>query len=355
MKIILAIDSFKGCLTSEEIEETFYDKLISKGHEVTSVPMSDGGEGMLEAFIKALEGNKEKVIVHDPLMRKVKAEYGITKSGTAIIETAKACGITLIKPKERNPLKATTYGVGEMIADAIKKGCREFIVGLGGSATCDTGTGMLKSLAEQFTNTGNIYELKNNRIIQECRFILASDVRNPLYGINGAFHVFGPQKGATEEMIEYLDKKAMAFAETSMIIMEKDMSAAPGAGAAGGLGYTFLQFLNANFQSGADLLLDLVDFDKVIAEADLIITGEGRADKQTLMGKLPERVLNRAKMHNIPVWLVTGKSSNKEELRSAGFEKVEDITPEEMDLTEAIKPQKAKENIIKWIAGQTVL
>lgn len=352
MKIILAIDSFKECLTSEEVEKTFSDILTYKGHKTISIPMSDGGEGMLNAFTSALHGKIVKTETHNPLMKPITAEYGIANGDTAIIETAKACGLTLINSEERNPLITTTYGVGEMIADAIRKKCRNFIIGLGGSATSDAGIGMLKALAEQFTTKGNIKDLKDNPDILQCNFILASDVRNPLYGENGAANIFGRQKGATKEMIEELDNRTKAFADFSFRLIGKDMSNVPGSGAAGGLGYAFMQYFNTEIRSGADFLLDLIDFDKIIDNADLIITGEGHADRQTLMGKLPERILKRARRRDIPIWLIAGKTNNTKELLEAGFDKVESITPEEMDINEAIKPENAKNNITIWIENQ---
>ena len=201
MKIILAIDSFKGCLTSEEVETIFSQALSSRGMTVRSLPMSDGGEGMLEAFISALHGKIIQAEVHDPLMRPILASYGIAPDGTAVIETAKACGLTLMTAEERNPLVATTYGVGELIAHALHQGCKKFIIGLGGSGTSDAGRGMLRALTDIFAPHGTIDDVLTNHTAG-CQFTLASDVRNPLYGKEGAAFTFGPQKGATPEMVE---------------------------------------------------------------------------------------------------------------------------------------------------------
>lgn len=198
MKIILAIDSFKGCLTSEEVETIFSQALSSRGITVRSLPMSDGGEGMLEAFISALHGKIIQTEVHDPLMRPILASYGIAPDGTAVIETAKACGLTLMTAEERNPLVATTYGVGELIAHALHQGCKKFIIGLGGSGTSDAGRGMLRALTDIFAPHGTIDDVLTNHTAG-CQFTLASDVRNPLYGKEGAAFTFGPQKGATPE------------------------------------------------------------------------------------------------------------------------------------------------------------
>lgn len=338
MKIILATDSFKGCLSSGEVENTISTSCPDRDTEFVSIPMSDGGEGMLQAFISALHGRIIETTVHDPLMRPVTAAYGITPDGTAIIESAQACGLTLMSPEERNPMTATTYGVGELITDAIHNNCRNFIIGLGGSGTSDSGKGMLKAITDSFPSE-----------MPHCRFTIASDVRNPLFGPQGAAYTFAPQKGATPEMVKELDRRAQLFAEESARIMHKDTSMLPGAGAAGGLGYAFMQYFNATFRSGADLLLDLINFDSLITGADLVITGEGHADSQTLMGKLPERILHRTLPHHIPVWLIAGRVSQSEALISAGFAEVHSITPDSMPTEEAIKPEIAKENIRRWV------
>lgn len=348
MHIILAIDSFKGCLTSEEVEAIFAQALTARGATVRSLPMSDGGEGMLEAFISALHGQIVPAEVHDPLMRPLLASYGIAPDGTAVIETAKACGLTLMTPEEHNPLIATTYGVGELIAHALRRGCKRFIIGLGGSGTSDAGKGMLQALTDSFAPHGTIHDVLS-RETAGCQFTLASDVRNPLCGKEGAAFIFAPQKGATPQMVEELDRRARQFADSSARLMGKDASTQPGAGAAGGLGYAFMQYFNATAQSGADLLLDLTAFDKQLEQADLVITGEGHADRQTLMGKLPERILQRAQKHHVPVWLVAGQTDDAEELIAAGFSRVDKLTPEGMNLQEAIKPETTRQNIFRWI------
>ncbi len=352
MKYILAIDSFKGSLSSADVEDTMAKALIDKGEEVISLPMSDGGEGMLQAFTSALKGKFVEVATHDAMMRRITARYGITEEGTAIIETSESCGLTLMKEEERNPMVATTYGVGEILLHAIRNGCKNFIIGLGGSGTSDAGIGMLKALVENAPQCDNIDDVLKN-VLKDCHFTLACDVRNPLYGENGAAHTFGKQKGATEEMIEKLDNRARRFAEISARHFHHDMSNNPGAGAAGGLGYAFMQYLGATTQSGADLLLDLMEFDKLITDVDIIITGEGKADNQTLMGKLPERVLRRAQLQGKPTWLVAGSISDKSLFLSAGFAKVESITPQDMPLLEAIKPEVARKNILRWVQTTT--
>ena len=348
MHILLALDSFKGCLTSEEVEAAFARALTARGADVSSLPLSDGGEGMQQAFTAALHGQTIEVEVHDPLMRPVTARYGLAPDGTAIIESAQACGLTLIPAAERNPLTATSYGVGELVAHAARRGCRRFIIGLGGSGTSDAGRGMLRGLTDTLAPGGAIDEVIHN-MLGGCRFVLACDVRNPLYGPEGAAHVFAPQKGATPDMVDELDRRARHFAELSARRMGWDASTRPGAGAAGGLGYAFLQYLQATMESGADLLLDLAGFDHLLKHADLVITGEGHADRQTLMGKLPERVMRRARQQGIPVWLIAGQADDAASLLQAGFSRVSSLTPAGMPLEEAIRPETARKNILRWV------
>lgn len=347
MKTILAIDSFKGCMSSSEVEETIAGVLNKNCVETLCLPMSDGGEGMLQAFTSAMSGTLDPVYIHDQMMRRVDAQYGVMPDGTAIIEVAQACGLTLVKEEERNPMRSTTYGVGELLSRAVKRGCRNFIIGLGGTGTSDAGIGMIRALVDIFARGKNFDEALKTEL-GECRFTLASDVDNPLCGKNGAAHVYAPQKGATPEMVEQLDRRARLFAEKSALHFGFDKSNEPGAGAAGGLGYAFMQYLGAEMKSGADLLFDLIGFDDKIKDADLIITGEGSADRQTLMGKLPQRILMRGKQLGVPVGLVAGGVEDREELLSAGFSFAESITPEGMPLEEAIKKEVAFSNLRRF-------
>ena len=230
-----------------------------------------------------------------------------------------------------------------MIMHAYRRGIRHFIVGLGGSATSDCGIGMLKAMDDDW-----------KKIRRDCTFVIASDVSNPLCGENGAAHVFAPQKGADAAMVEMLDDRARRFAEACKKHFSYDRSEMPGAGAAGGLGYAFLQFFNATFRSGADLLLDALHFDTLVADADLVITGEGHSDRQTLMGKLPQKILQHAKrIQNPPqVWLVSGGISDKPLLLEAGFDRVLAVTPEDLPLEEAMKPEIAKQQLNRMIWKQ---
>lgn len=341
-KIIMACDSYKGCLTSREVNEALGEEVHSLASEIIALEMSDGGEGMLDAFLAALGGERITIHAHDALMRWVEAEYGIA-GNTAIIEIAQTAGLALIEPEQRNPMKATSWGVGEMILHAYRRGIRHFIVGLGGSATSDCGIGMLKAMDDDW-----------KKIREDSTFVLASDVTNPLCGLQGAAHVFAPQKGADAMMVEQLDARALRFAEACAKHFSYDRSEMPGAGAAGGLGYVFLQFFNATFHSGADLLLDAMHFDDLVADADLVITGEGHSDRQTLMGKLPQKVLLRAKSVSTPpeVWLVSGGISDKQLLWDAGFDRVLAVTPQNMPLEEAMKPEVAKKQINRMIWKQ---
>ena len=338
-KIIVAIDSFKGCLTSAEANQAACEGILDRMPEakVVQVPVSDGGEGWLEAFYAAMGGSIIEVNVKDPLMRPIVTQY-LIQGDTAVIEIAKASGLTLLKPEERNPMVATSYGTGQLVVDAIRKGCKHIIVGLGGSATSDCGIGMLDAI-------------HNSQFIihNDVRFTIATDVTNPLCGENGAAHVFAPQKGATHEQVLALDARAKRFAEASAKHLGCDCQNMPGAGAAGGLGYAFLQYMNAECRSGIDLLLDTIHFDDLLQDANLVITGEGSADCQTLMGKLPFGILQRARKQNVPVMLIAGRIADEQLLLDAGFSHVACINPPGIPLEIAMQPDTAKENIRKTV------
>ncbi len=335
-KIIVAIDSFKGCLTSTEANQAASEGILDRMPEakVVQVPVSDGGEGWLEAFRAEIGGEIVEVNVKDPLMRPIVAQY-LIQGDTAVIEIAKASGLTLLKPEERNPMVATSYGTGQLVVDAIRRGCKHIIVGLGGSATSDCGIGMLEAI--------------ENADYKDVRFTIATDVTNPLCGENGAAHIFGPQKGATPEMVEALDARAKHFAEASTKHLGRDCQNMAGAGAAGGLGYAFLQYMNAECRSGIDLLLDTIHFDDLLQDANLVITGEGSADRQTLMGKLPFGILQRARKQNVPVMLIAGRIADEQILLDAGFSRVACINPPGIPLDIAMQPDTAKENIRKTV------
>lgn len=336
LKIITAIDSFKGCLSSAEANQTAAEGILSAypHAEVVQIPVSDGGEGWLEAFSQTLGGSTVELTVADPLMRPVRACY-LLRGDTAVVEIAQASGLTLLTSEERNPLRTTSYGTGQLIAHAVKNGATHIIVGLGGSATSDCGRGMLQALQDAFLPTP----------IVNVRFTLASDVTNPLCGPQGAAHIFAPQKGATPEMVTILDEQARQFAEESARKMGYDCQNQPGAGAAGGLGYAFLQYLHAACRPGIQLLLEAIHFDELLKGTSLVITGEGRADAQTLMGKLPSGILKVAQAQGVPTILLAGSVSDKETLLQAGFYRVEGINPPGLPLEEALKKKVAQGNL----------
>ena len=370
-KIIVAIDSFKGCLTSAEANQAACEGILAKMPEakVVQVPVSDGGEGWLEAFQAAMgapspltighlpsgRGEIVEVNVKDPLMRTIVAQY-LIQGDKAVIEIAKASGLTLLSPEERNPMVATSYGTGQLIVDAVRRGCKHIIVGLGGSATSDCGIGMLRAIIDTFSKGGSIPAdaptrslWDDVRELDNVRFTIATDVTNPLCGENGAAYVFAPQKGATHEQVLALDARAKRFAEASAKHLGRDCQNKPGAGAAGGLGYAFLQYMNAECRSGIDLILDTIHFDDLLQNADLVITGEGSANRQTLMGKLPYGILQRARQQNVPVMLIAGRIADKQQLLDAGFSRVACINPPNLQLEIAMQPDTAKENIRKTV------
>ena len=344
-KIIIAIDSFKGCLTSGEANQAAAEGVLARmpDAEVTQVPVSDGGEGWMEAFNAALGGETIVLTVFDPLMRPIVARY-LVKGDTAVIETAQASGLTLLSAEERNPMRTTSYGTGQMVADAVRRGCRNIIVGLGGSATSDCGIGMIRAIIDSFAKHGTWDDVRE---LDSVSFTIATDVTNPLCGEQGAAHVFAPQKGATPEMIVSLDARARRFADISARHFGYDRQYTPGAGAAGGLGYAFMQYMRAECRQGVDLLLDSIRFDEILDGASCVITGEGSADRQTLMGKLPYGILQRAKARSAPVCLIAGRIADRQILLDAGFTRAECINPAGLPPEEAIRPEVAKANIKK--------
>lgn len=363
MRLIIASDSFKGSLPSlgvaDAVEQGFHSHIPDC--EVIKVAIADGGEGTIEAMVATLNGCEIEIDVCDPIHRPIRARYGVVDGGnTAIIELAAASGITLLNISERNPLITSTFGTGEMIADAIKRGCRNFLVCIGGSATNDAGTGLLRALGFRFLDSrgneliGGGEILKSIRTIddsqvcselKECRFEVACDVENPLYGKQGAAYIFAPQKGATPDMVEQLDGGLRNFAQVVKQYNGVDIGDMMGAGAAGGAGGGICALLDAKLKRGVDMILNAINFDKIIAGADLVITGEGRIDCQTLMGKAPSGVLSAAQRAGIPTIAICGYIDWCEELRDSGFRAIEVVTPEGMTIVEAMQPDVARENI----------
>lgn len=363
MRIIVATDSFKGSLSSREVADAFelgvHD--YAPACEVVKVAIADGGEGTAQTLIESLGGEYIDIEVHDPLGRNIVAQYGIVEeSKTSIIELSSASGLTLLKSEERNPLLTSSFGTGEMIADAIRRGCRKFLIGIGGSATNDCGTGLLRALGFRFLdcegNTlvggGEILEkiasIENSQALEalsECEFIVACDVTNPLYGKQGAAYVFAPQKGATATMVEQLDRGLRNFARVAEVFNSVRIGEMSGAGAAGGVGGGLKALLNAKLVRGIDMVLDAIGFEQIIEGCYLVITGEGRIDKQTVMGKAPSGVLAVASKHNIPTIAIGGGIEWCEELHNSGFAEIVAVTPEGMTLEEAMNAKTAKNNI----------
>ena len=323
-KIVVATDSFKGSVSSIEVAEHVEQgiKSIFPACEVVKALIADGGEGTVKALVSSLKGEYVEVCVHDPLMRPVTATYGIIEGGTvAVLEMASASGLPLLRPDERNPLKTTTYGTGEMIADALRRGCRKLLVGIGGSATNDGGVGMLSALGFCFYDKeGN--ELKGGgEILSQIAYMndfclieglkdievkVACDVNNHFSGPNGAAYVYAPQKGADSRMVEELDLGLKHFARVIKSFNGIDVESIPGAGAAGGLGGGFAAFLEAKLMSGIQMVLEAIRFREMIKDADLIITGEGKLDAQTVMGKAPCGILDVAASQGISVIAIGG-------------------------------------------------
>ncbi|MGR1392387.1 glycerate kinase [Streptococcus agalactiae] len=324
MKVVVAIDSLKGSLSSLEAGNAIKESIneVISGADVEVHPLADGGEGTVEALTLGMGGTIETIPVKGPLGEKVHASYGIIpQRQLAIIEMAAAAGITLIATEERNPLHTTTYGVGEMIKDAISKGCRHFIIGIGGSATNDGGAGMLQALGYALLDKDNqeislgaqgladLKSISTDKVIEElkeCDFKIACDVTNPLCGAQGCSSIFGPQKGADEDMITKMDTWLSNYATLATSVSEKADATIEGTGAAGGLGFAFLAFTNATLEPGIDIIQSEINIEKAISEADLVVTGEGRLDGQTVMGKAPIGVAKLAKKYGKKVVAFSG-------------------------------------------------
>ena len=361
-KIVIAIDSFKGCLTSAEAEAACAEGIrqVCPHCHIISVPIADGGEGMLDA-LSVLRGEKIQVRVQGPLKKEVDAHYLILPDKkTAYIEMASASGLTLVPPEKRNPMLTSTYGTGQLMRHAIEHGCRRLVIGLGGSATNDGGMGMLKALGYRLLDCeGNELEGRGKDLDKVCRiddrFVLpvikdvqctaACDVRNPFYGPQGAACIFAPQKGADADKVKILDEGLRNWANIIAHATRQDITSLPGAGAAGGLGGALAAFLKTELRSGIDLLLEANHFAELIKDADWVITGEGKADKQTLMGKVPAGVLRATQQADIPTLLIAGQIENREELLNAGFHRLCAITPSDMPLQQAMRKEMAETNL----------
>ena len=374
MKIVIAPDSFKGSLTALEAANAIEEglKRFFPEAEIIKVPMADGGEGTVQSLVDATGGRIVKRIVTGPLGDKVEAQFGILGDGrTAVIEMASASGLPLVPPDKRNPMVTTTYGMGELIKAALDMGCRKFIIGIGGSATNDGGGGMAQALGVKLLDKeGNDIPfgggglLKLDRIdistldprIAESEIVVACDVDNPLTGPRGAARVYSPQKGATPDMVEILDKALEHFAEVVKRDLGRDIKDVPGAGAAGGLGAGLMAFLNARLQLGVDIVIEATGLEEKVKGADLVITGEGGIDSQTIYGKTPIGVTKVAKKFGIPVLAVAGGiSDDASVVYEHGIDGLMSIIPRPMTLDEAMAQGKkllsdAAERIARLIA-----
>lgn len=356
MKIVIAPDSYKGSLTALEVANSMEKgvKRVFKDSVVEKIPMADGGEGTVQSLIDSTAGEIINIKVTGPVLKEVNAFYGILGGGkTAIIEMAAASGLPLISADEKNPLKTTTYGTGQLIKDALDRGCRNIIIGLGGSATNDGGLGVAKALGVKFLDTngndigeggGNLDKLASIDVsnmdprIKESNIIAACDVDNPLCGPEGASNVFGPQKGADKAMIETLDRNLANYAYIIKKDLSMDIINTPGAGAAGGLGAGLLAFFNAKIKRGIDIVIDITKLEEKVQDADIVLTGEGMIDFQTAFGKTPFGVAKIAKKCNLPVIAIAGGiGKNAESLYEKGFDSIFSIVDSPMSLDKAME------------------
>ena len=372
MKVVVAIDSLKGSLSSLEAGQAIKEgvQVVYPEADVVVRPLADGGEGTVEALAIGMGGELVHVSVTGPLGEPVTAEYGILKADetrpkTAIIEMSAAAGITLVPDDKRNPMHTTTYGVGELIKDAIDNGCRHFIVGIGGSATNDGGIGMLQALGYEFLDKDgapvgyggsglqSIARIKTDHVLSElkdCTFRVACDVTNPLCGPMGSSAIYGPQKGATPEMVAELDEALLHYAELSKETFDHADRLYPGTGAAGGMGFAFLTYTNAVLESGIKIVLEETGLEEVMKDADFVITGEGRLDSQTAQGKAPIGVAHLAKKHGKKVLAFAGcLTPDAGVCNENGIDAFFPILRRVITVQEAMEKETARENMIRSV------
>ena len=364
MKVVVAIDSLKGSLSSIEAGMAIRDGVLAAkpDAEVIVKPLADGGEGTTDALIEGMNGKRIDLTVTGPMHSPVDAYYGyLADSHTAVMEMASAAGITLVPAEEKNPLLATSYGVGEMMNDALQKGCRNFIIGIGGSATNDGGIGMLKALGVRFLDENGedageggqalakvtqIDVSGLNPLLKECHIQVACDVNNPLCGENGSTYVYGPQKGVTEDMKKQLDEDMAHFAMVTSETLGNDYHDTPGAGAAGGLGFAFLSYIGATLTPGIELILDAVRLEQELPNADIVVTGEGCLDFQTAMGKAPVGVARLAKKYYAKVIAFAGSVTKEASAcNKEGIDAFFPILRSVCTLEEAMDPANARANL----------
>lgn len=363
MKIVIAMDSFKGSMTSMEAGEAARCGVLrAMDAEIIVKPLADGGEGTTEALVTGLGGSYRTLTAAGPLGGSVQARYGILPGGTAVLEMAQAAGITLVPPAALDPRRANTFGVGEMMLDALHAGCRDFLMGIGGSATTEGGIGMLSALGWEFydaagrplppvfASLGQVERMEPVRVpaaLGECRFRIACDVTNPLCGPQGAVAVYGPQKGVKREEIAGMDAAMGHFASVAQRCTGRRCAEAPGAGAAGGLGFALLSFLpNVRLCPGVDMVLQAVGLEQALQGADVVLTGEGRLDGQTAMGKAPVGVARLAKRHGCRVLAFAGAvTEDAAACHEAGIDAFFPIVRGAATLEKAMEPETARRNM----------
>jgi glycerate kinase len=373
MKILVAPDSFKESLSAKAVASA-----ISKGivkiipqAEIIEIPISDGGEGLLDALVDTQNGKRIRVTVHDPLQRVIQTEYGILKDRkTAIIEMAKASGLELLEDVEKNPMVTSSFGTGQLIEHALDCGCTKIIIGIGGSATNDGGVGMIKALGGNFLDQNNKQigeggdaleqlvkiDLKGlDKRIKNCQFVVACDVSNPLTGKNGASFVYGAQKGGTPYQLKLLDTNLIKYASIIRNQFGIEIEIVKGSGAGGGMGAGLMAFLNAELVSGIDLIIDALAIEKQLKNVDMIFTGEGKIDRQTLQGKTLIGIARLAKKHNIPAIAITGKiDKDINAIYKQGITAIFSIVNQPMNLNDGLKNaeyliQSCVENIMRTL------
>jgi glycerate 2-kinase len=355
MKVVIAPDSFKGSLSAKDVAENIKIGILRvyKDIDIQCIPMADGGEGTVQSLVDATGGKILHARVKGPLLQDVDAFYGVLGDGkTAVVEMAAASGLPLVESGKRNPMITTTYGTGELIKHALDMGCREIIIGIGGSATNDGGFGMAKALGAKFLDRegldighgggslSKLYKIdisEMDKRIKDCKIIVACDVDNPLCGPRGATYIFGPQKGAKAEMLEILDKNLEHYADVIKSTLNVDIKDSPGAGAAGGLGGGLMAFMDVKLQKGIDIVIETVELDEYLKGADLVITGEGMIDYQTQYGKTPYGVAKAAKKYNIPVVALVGQiGKNANVLYDMGIDSIFSLVDGPMSLENAV-------------------
>ena len=372
-KYVVAPDSFKESMTAKEVCDAMEKgiKEADSAAEVIKVPMADGGEGTVDSLVDATQGQRVIVEVTGPLGNKISAYYGILGNGTtAVIEMAKASGLEIVEKKKRNPMITTTFGTGELIRDALDHNVKEIIIGLGGSSTNDGGSGMAQALGAKLLDQnnhqipfggGNLDKLDKIDIsnldsrLQDVKIILASDVTNPLIGKDGASRVFGPQKGATPEMVEKLENNLQHYAKIVKRDLNKEVALVSGAGAAGGLGAGLIAFTTCEMRRGVDLAIEVTKLEEKIRDADYVFTGEGGTDFQTKFGKTPYGVAKLGKKYHKPVISLAGYlGEGIDSLYSEGFNAIFGIIPGACDLSTALKNgpsnvARTTENIVRLL------